>query len=476
MNVLLYVIDCLRSDHLSCYGYSRETTPHIDAVADDGIRYERCFTPTTWTRPASVSLLTGMYPPAHGVRHRESRFPRELERLPQSLAAAGFDTLGVSTMGNVSSALGYDVGFDTYHDLYKNDEIVRKRTNVSTEQEKLLFEDRERIALPRAEDITEHLTRAYENADADDDLFSFCWGIDLHMPLDPPESHRGFLDSTYSGPIDGSFESLPDDPDETDRRRLRDLYDAELRYTDEQFGNVVQTLKSEDTYDESLIIVVGDHGEAFGEHGTLFHGGCPYDELLHVPLVIKPPDSGETPETVSDLTSLIDIYPTVLEALEIEPRPEHVQGQAVRPFGTDARDTPVYSETQLRDFKPAYYSVRTDRWKYIDIRRPSPTEVLRRMYAHRESLPGPRFVLSVLRDSLYDEVRGVDKHLYDVETDPDEQRDLSTEQSAVAERLERHLDDWLVECDRVNDEVAGSTSVDIDAGTQEQLKQLGYTE
>ena len=476
MNVLVYVVDCLRSDHVSCYGYGRETTPNIDAVAADGVRYERCFSPSTWTRPASVSLLTGTYPPTHGVRHREDRFPSAFTRLPEPLSEAGFETIGISTMGNVSTTLGYDIGFDEYYDLYKDEALIEKRRRDSTAREKLLYEDREEIALPRAADITEQFDSIHDRPEHD--RFVFCWGIDLHMPLYPPEDGNEFLDPEYDGPFDGRFESLPDDPTDADRARLRDLYDNQLRYTDEQFGNVVETLKRDGVYDETLLLVLGDHGEAFGEHGFRFHGNRPYDELLHVPLIVKPPASDDGQTVVPDIVSLVDVFPTVLDVLGIDARAEYVQGEVLPPFGNATEnDDRVCSETQLQAVKPAYYSVRTDRWKYIESRRPSPTRVLKWLYAHRDDLPNLRFALSTMRDSLLAEFSETqDELLYDLAADPDEQRNLADERPETTARLGQLLDDWLAECASLNNRMTDGTTVDIDAETAEQLKQLGYTE
>lgn len=475
MQTLIYIIDCLRHDHVSASGYPRETTPNIDALAQDGIRYENCLTPSTWTRPTSVSLLTGTYPPTHGTRHRSDLFPTELTSLPESLSEAGFETLGVSTMGNVSDTVGHARGFDTFRNLYREDAIVRKRSNTSTANEQLLNEGRDRIALPRAEDVTDSLVPAMNT---DDDLFSFAWTIDPHLPFDPPETHREFLDADYDGPVDGSFESLPDDPTPADLERLRDLYDCEISYVDDQFGAVVDALRDRDMYDDSLIVVLGDHGEAFYEHGTLFHGNVPYEEVLHVPLVVKPPvDVQSEPGVVSDVVSLVDLFPTILDVLGVENPPETLQGRVVPPFGEATDGEPVFSETQLRDFEPAYYSVRTDRWKYIETRRPSLAEVGRRMYRARDELSDTRYVLKTVRDAVLGKLSWApDRELFDLERDPGETTNLAAERPELVGRFQRQLAEWLRDCRAANDALATADENDIDAATAEQLKQLGYVE
>ena len=495
MNVLLYVVDSLRADHLSCHGHSRQTTPNLDALAGEGVRYERCHAPATWTRPVSVSLLTGAYPPAHGVRHRDDALPADLDRLPGLLREAGMRTVGISTMGNVSSTLGYDAGFDAFADLYKDESVVERRREASAEAQQLSHEDPEAIALPRSADVVDRLEAEFESAgpDGPEDLFAFCWSIDPHLPFDPPEGFRDYVDPDYDGPIDGSFESLPDEPTPVDLDRLRDLYDGEVRYVDEQVGRLVEGLKERGVYDDTLLVVLGDHGEAFYEHDVVFHGTVPYEELLHVPLIVKPPAGGPTGETVDDLVSLIDVVPTILELLGIDGRPSRSQGRVLPPFGDrsgadsgaaglgdpDApTDRAVFSETQLRDFEPAHRSVTLGRWKYVRTETPLPDYVLKRLVEERESIPGLTYALATLRDSaLAAADGGVTEHLYDLEADPGERSNLAAERPAVVDRLRGELEAWLDDCERYRAGPGGAErTAEIDAGTAEQLQQLGYTE
>jgi arylsulfatase A-like enzyme len=380
-------------------------------------------------------------------------------------------------MGNVSSTLGYDVGFDSYYDLYKNDEIIRKRKQSSTDREQLVHEERNKIALPRAEDITERLEPLYKNSP--DELFTFCWSIDTHMPLDPPEEHRVFTDSTYNGNVDGSFGSIPDELTDDDISHLIDLYDSEIHYVDAQIGKVLDMLKQEKVYDDTMVVIMGDHGEAFREHETIFHGNFPYDEVLHVPLILKPPNNDVGPETVSNTVSIVDILPTILDLLGVDDSPNCIQGQALPPFEKTSDHKPVYSETQLREFKPAYRTGRTDRWKYVDIDRPALIDVLRGLYNHRGSLPGPRFTLATIRDGVCNEIFNTDdKFLYDLSTDPDENYNLATERPDLIGQFQTQLSEWINDCIEIRNEVVDSTDskTDIDAATEEQLKQLGYFE
>ncbi|WP_458190912.1 sulfatase-like hydrolase/transferase [Haladaptatus sp. NG-WS-4] len=473
-NVLLYVVDSLRADHLSSYGYSRNTTPNLDALADEGVLYENCHSVATWTRPASVSFLTGVYPPAHGVRHREDRFPSELPRLPELLSDEGFETIGISSMGNVSSNLGYDVGFDSYFDLYKDEKILKKRDQSSASNENLLYEDQDKIALPRAEDITEQLTPLYENRT--EDLFTFCWSIDPHTPFDPPKEYRSYVDPGYTGPVHGNFASLPDEPTKEDISHLVNLYDGEVRYTDAQLGIIIDKLKQEELYEDTLLIVAGDHGEAFNEHETIFHGNTPYEEVLHVPLIIKPPGEIEDiPQTVTDPVSIIDIYPTILDLLDIDSLPASVQGQAIPPFSEDFESRPTYSDTQLWNFKPTYRTVRSEQWKYLEIQRPGPIKTIRNMIDNRDNLSNPKFILSTIRDTLYNQISNTDTELlFDLEADPGERKNLAGDHPEICKEYRQLLVEWQNECEKINDKIGNTRSTEIDSETKEQLKQLGY--
>ena len=139
-NVLIYIVDALRADHLSSYGYARPTTPNLDALAAEAsaVRFSAACSPSTWTKPVAASILSGCYPPAHGVRSRSDLFVRAVPRLPELLQAAGYRTAAVSTIGNVSSPMGYAVGFDKFVDLYKEPSLVSRR-EVSTSASVLML-------------------------------------------------------------------------------------------------------------------------------------------------------------------------------------------------------------------------------------------------------------------------------------------------------------------------------------------------
>ncbi|WP_435196359.1 sulfatase [Natronomonas sp. EA1] len=475
MNVLIYVLDALRADHLSCYGYDRETTPAIDALATDGVRYDQCFSPATWTKPVGASLLTGAYPPTHGTRTREDLFDAEITRLPEILSDENFTTVGFSTMGNVSATLGYDRGFSEFADLYKDPDIIAKRRTKSTDTEELEQESASEIALPRAEDLTDRILR-WLSPDMEP-FFAFSWSIEPHIPYDPPEDFRDFLDSEYQGSVDGRRKSLPNVESDADINQLIGLYDGEIQYNDHEFGRIISRLKELDLYDDTLVVVLGDHGDAFNEHGQLTHGHLPYDELIHVPLIIKPPAEHDSPSVIDEIVSLVDILPTVATAVGQTEFPETVQGRPLPPYGPEGSSAPVYSETRSRDIYPAFYSVRTEKWKYMEVESPdrSPStliETAKQLY--KRGLIG-----DILRNPMYFLRRyyqGQDKYLFDVESDPKERQNLIQEYPEKSREFEEKLSAWLAESERIHSSLNEVLGMEIDDQTNEQLKQLGYVD
>jgi len=480
VNVVLYVADSLRADHVSCYGYERSTTPSIDAMAENGVRFQRCFAPATWTRPVAGSLLTGAYPPAHSVRTREDTLRSGVPVLPERFRREGYETLGVTSMGNVSSTTGFSRGFDRFVDVYKDEAVIeRRRTSTATDEE-LQQESAEVVAIPRAED----LNRAAVDLLADrgeDPFFLFVWSIDPHTPFDPPEGFREYVDPDYDGEVDGSVESLKAVSTEADLNHLRNLYDGEIAYNDRMIGDLVDHLASIGELSDTLFLVVGDHGEAFREHERLGHGHSPYDELVHVPAVARTPAGSADGHSVDELVSLVDVAPTLLDyAAGVDPDQfsSLAQGVSVAPAlsggDVDGHEA-VFTETTPYDMQNSFYSVRTDRWKYIEIEEPvrDTSYVLDVVDYVREK----RLLLDILRNPLYYLNRywySEDELLFDLDADPGERENLVGSRPEVADRFREQLRTWVAESESLRE--VGEEHSTIDDETIEQLQRLGYTE
>lgn len=525
-NVLIYIIDALRADHLSCYGHRRPTSPHLDALATDplAVRFSRAFSPSTWTKPVAASILSGCYAPAHGVRTRNDLFTRAVPRLSALLQSAGYRTFGVSTIGNVSSSLGFAAGFDRFVDLYKEASLASRRRVSNTGAWKLYFEEDTTVVLPLAEDVNE-FALAWLNEQVNPSpapWFMFLWALDPHDPYYPPPGFDRWNDPGYRGRIDGSAESVRRVRNRADVQRLVDLYDGEIAYTDEQFGRLIARLRELGLYDDTLIVVAGDHGEAFGEHGDFVHGHLAYEEVMHVPLIIKLPagarpdaterTSGQAgarafpaalpaisagPGVSTALAQLTDIAPTVLDALGLSALAAGMQGYsllpAIRAAGWQQAESPplrsvAYAETQSSNANQRLLAVRSERWKYLRVDPPAdygaepagPARAVsrsQRLAGYWQQLSNPDMVKKALRNPLFYLRRQLVERemLFDLEADPREQRNVIAAQPEVAVEMRAALEAWLAEC-RVYAGLSHQRGADLglDEATRKQLEGLGY--
>lgn len=495
-NVLIYVVDALRADHLSCYGYHRPTTPAIDALARDplAVRFTAAFSPSTWTKPVAASLLTGCYPPAHGVRTRLDLFTRLSPRLPALLQSAGYRTLGVSAIGNVSSSMGFALGFDRFVDLYKEPSLAARRQVSNVSAWKLAYEGDVTVVLPLAEDVNAAALawlRGTAQTGRGRPWFMFLWALDPHDPYFPPPGFDRWRDPAYRGRIDGSSESVRRARRQSDVQRLLDLYDGEIAYVDEQLGVLLEALRSLGMYDDTLIAVLGDHGEAFGDHGDFVHGHLAYDEVMRVPLVIKFPARVQVPAGASDLLAqLTDVAPTVLDALGLKHLAEGMQGYSLLPALHRAQPprSVVYAETQASTANNRLLAVRTERWKLLRVEppgdyagqgggTPQPATLRQRLTGYRQQLANPDMLKKVLRNPMFYVRRQMAERemLFDLAHDPQERENVAARHPEVVQELRAMLEAWLAEC-RVYAEPADAASdgPGLDEETRRQLEGLGY--
>jgi arylsulfatase A-like enzyme len=479
MHIILYVLDALRADHLGCYGYERETSPHVDALARDGVVFDNCFTVSTWTRPVAASILTGAYPSVHQTRSRYDMFSTSLARLPEVLRASGFKTAAFSAMGNVGSEIGFGRGFDHNHDLFLDPAILSKRRRLDAAKEGLMHAPLEAIALPRAEDINDYLFPWLE-AQRGADTFSFVWSIETHVPYTPPDEFRRF--SSRSTRANEGERADIRSAGAADRQRLMNLYDDMIYYNDFCLGQIVGRLKALDIYDDALIVVVGDHGDAFFEHGFYTHGHAPYEELIHVPMIMKFPGARHAGRRVEDLVELIDIFPTIATVARVRPGTagsSHVQGRdlvpAVAGEGDGSREY-VFSETQSLEFHNHYLSARSLEWKYIERQRPKRDR--RTLVSVVKHVVGRRMLVDIVRHPrhfLRSYFRGSNQHLFHLKTDPGETRNLAAERPDLVQQFRRVLDAWQQRNALLAQEVGGSPySYEESEAMQRHLEELGY--
>lgn len=299
--VVLVIADTVRADHLGCYGYSRDTSPNLDRLAAEGARFQDAWAQAPWTLPAVASILTGQPPHVHGagraVRGLHPVRPN-VATLAERLHAAGWMTSAVVSVVFCSPESGLARGFDRY------DHQTSDATNVGARDAK--------------ETTDRALTAAQEAAGRP--LLLLVHYFDAHLTYDPPAPFDTMFDPEAAARVGRGFGSaaqvraIGDGTlalDDTQRRGLVARYDGEIRFLDREFGRLRDGLGALGRWEQALVIVVGDHGEEFWDHGGFEHGHSHHAELLRVPLIVRGP--GRPAGTVvTERVRQIDIAPTVL--------------------------------------------------------------------------------------------------------------------------------------------------------------------
>ncbi|MCK6482169.1 MAG: sulfatase-like hydrolase/transferase [Planctomycetes bacterium] len=411
-DIVLFVWDTCRADRLSALGHGRPTSPWLEEFAREGVLFERCFTPAPWTAPAHASLFTGLLPSNHGLRvGRGDRVRREVPLLAETLAARGYETVGVSANPHVSAVTGLDRGFRTFTKAWEG---KGRKT--------------------RAEETAEAVRRTLEPilVGGRKPLFLFVNFLDPHMPHAPaaepvaavrtPEATEADLEAArgLSPELDLTlpFGGLP--LGEGEVRGLRVLYDADVRTADAETGALLRWLRERGVGGDALVAVASDHGEALGEHGHVGHRLSIHEEVLRVPLAVRWPGRFDGGRRCGAMVSLMDLYPLLLEAA----------GAGV-PAGNGA-DARVLSEEEvegrvlLAEHGPNHAFLQAVKGMFPSLRDEA-FEPVRWMFqaARRRGEGGERKLLRISRsDGAGGPWTAVRTELYDTTADPGEARDL----------------------------------------------------
>lgn len=294
-NVILIIIDTLRADHLSCYGYHRETSPSLDSLAASGTRWENCQAQAPWTLPATATIFTGLNAKQHGTGRRldgDHRLHSEVPIIPTIFSSAGYRTCGIFNVVLLNENHGFSRGFDYYS----------------------CVDDGNGRAAFTVDEFLQWL-----ESDSDDRPFlAVLHFFDVHVPYDPPPPFDKlyFPDDTLElSDWEISEDGLILHPEYLEHYLSR--YDGGITWVDTQLGRLFEELRLRGYADSTIVIVTADHGEEFLEWGWIGHGGNFYQELLHVPLMMSGPGvpSGEV---ITETAGQFDILPTLLSICSIE--------------------------------------------------------------------------------------------------------------------------------------------------------------
>lgn len=346
-NVVVLTIDTLRASKLQMYEpRSRVRTPHMDAFAAQATLFERAQAPENWTKPSVASILTSLFPATHGTKNDGSRLPDSVLTLGEIYQGEGFETASFLANGYVSRAFGFDQGWDHYTNY------IRERRNT----------DCSNVFREAGAWIEDH---------RDERFFVYIQTIDPHVPYDPPDRYLDMYDpDPYNGPIrNRNNHLLLEDVkrgratfSERDKVRLEALHDAEISDHDEHFGAFLARLDELGLTESTLFVITSDHGEEFEEHGSWGHGHSVYQELLHVPLLMRWPGTGRAGARVPEVVSTMDIGPTVLEASGVD-IPAVFEGRSL--VGFLRGDPPPGPHVAFSDFQENRRVIRALDYKLI---------------------------------------------------------------------------------------------------------------
>lgn len=395
-NLLVITLDTLRADRLGSYGYAAGATPNLDALAARGLRFTRAATVTPLTLPAHSSLLTGTFPAYHGVRDNGGFYlGEEQETLAEALRATGMRTGGFVGAFVLDSRWGIAQGFDHFFDDFDLTEFDQAP-------------GMDAIQRPGAE-VVEHAV-AWLGEEPEKPFFAWVHLYDPHAPYEAPEPYRSRFPATASG-----------------------AYDAEIAATDALVGRLLGALENDGRLEQTLVVVLADHGEMLGEHGEQTHGFFVYDAAVRIPLLLAGP--GIDPGVIADQVRIIDVMPTVLASLGVA-APAAVQGVDLAPL---ARGERLRLVAIAESWFPRYH------------------------YGWSE--------LVAIQDGRHKLIRAPRREVYDLERDPAERANLASQESGRAGQMEATLDRLLV---RFAGQAAAKGPAPVDAETAARLAALGY--
>ncbi len=436
-SVVLISIDALRADHLGCYGYERRTSPTIDRLAREGVKFEKAFCPEPSTGPSHATMLTGVVPQTHRLRRNGESLSDSLMTLAEILRDGGYVTAGFTTNTLLDDRFGFTQGFDTYIESGHVEKLrpVSLTLLIQTLAVKEFF-DKFMWKIRGGDNQTLLCVGKWLRGRPKTPFFLFLHLLDPHWPYEPLEPYRSAFPPETSKTEGSLWVDQGRDP-KTLARNLS-LYDGEILTVDDGLTRFLSLLEQVSPAERTLIVFTADHGENLGDHEPYFRHQDVYDGSVQVPLILHCPGTLEAGRTVDAVVENSAIVPTILSLIG-DDIPEWIEGESLVPLargidGTPDRRAFVYSGKR--------FGLRTSDWKVII------------------------------------DFKNGERLLYDLAADPAERNDLFEAEEAVAAAMEERL---LAEIDRLEGGLPGadegrSPFEGLDRQTMERLKALGYVQ
>ncbi len=445
-NIVLITVDTLRVDHLSYAGYSRETSPNLDALAEESIQFTNAFANRGQTWPSLTTVMTGLHPIAHGVRKNGQMLSAEIPALAQLLKEGGYET--GSFLTNYCNAPNR--GFDTKKYFW----------NTTIPQHKW----------------DSQMTAACQKwlAERSGDQPFFCWLhlMSPHADFDPPEPYRTRFTNGKAGSITGKKSDMDRImlgeviPSEEDIQHLIDLYDGEIAFTDSLIGNLLEDLSKKGVLENSVVVFLADHGEELLDHKNYVYHTCSlFDSVLRVPLLIRLPEAERKGTKINQVASLENILPTLLGLAGL-PTPAHIDRTSLLEAFPGEDEGAVIAEWTGRnewtgsedpalevdgERAPRIFALRNDEYKYIY----NPGGFSPRGHPY-QLLPTGGFPYEL-------------EELYHISSDPGETKNIASDRPDIVARLRQDVVRWLA-----RDRQLKGKSGAPDAATRKTLESLGY--
>jgi arylsulfatase A-like enzyme len=474
-NVILIYLDTLRADHLSFYGYSRQTSPNLARLSKESVVFKQVFTPASYTLPSFMSIITSLYPNSHGVLSVfKDKLSTRVITLPQIFQAYGYKTVwfGPRSDPELDPEAGFGRGFDEFSNSTEDAGLAGARDKLcgwlEANRDKKFFLNfhtyKMHIPYLPLDKYKTRFTKIKSMPGVAQDAQEFYYGSVRQIMQDKKQAlkfvSQDFYDQFHAAGLsqgsDGEIEEFFSSKNKLDKLQelrnpvyrpgvnfqedpvktyLKDLYDAAiLEYDQEVIGPVIAKLKALKIYDRTIIVVCSDHGEEFGEHGGFTHGATLYDEVTHVPLIMRIPWFNSARQ-INALAQTTDILPTLLDLLRI-PIPHQAQGKSFAGMIDDKRLPELHEYVFGR--MPVKSSIRSRDWLLI-----------------------------------LDEDHPGQKEFYDLHADRGQHNNLYFQKQEMAAGLENKLKEWEKSLVSYRDQEY-SFAPGIDKATQERIRKTGY--
>jgi arylsulfatase A-like enzyme len=457
-DILLIVLDTVRAENVSAYGYDRPTTPNLDALAAEGALFLDATSPSTWSLPSHASLFTGLFPSRHGA-HGEHRFLEpDVPTLAEALAANGYETRCFTANAWISDSLGLTRGFAWSDEAWRDGAVGRGFLFIFRLLDRLGMGIPDKGGAQVVSNFEEWIeTRPEDAAPA----FVFMNFIEAHFPYHQlPDEYlvrftsipKDELQDVSVRLLAAQFGGDNPDADEVGEAAMA-MYDGGILYSDFLLGRVVAALRAAGTLDDTILIVLSDHGELVGEHGVFGHGVALYEPMIRVPFFIRYPSRLQAGSRVSTPVSTVGIYATVLDLLGLEPPGSPQVASLLPTISGGPPGGPALSE---RFATSSVSSTAVNSLSRTDIR-------------FRSYRVGSMKLIEASDGTSY---------LFDLVDDPGETRDLAQAKPGELARLKGELNRWraAVAAPGIDAPLADVAAPAIDPAAQERLRQLGYVE